>query len=88
MIQVVRSYEKVSLNKMFELIVDSIIFNHDMPRFFWLDGENKLHEIVECDLMRGRFIMDNQDFSEFSWELKESRIFVQKDTISEVQNGV
>lgn len=47
---------------MFELIVDSIIFNHDMPRFFWLDGENKLHKIVECDLMRGRFITDNQDF--------------------------
>ena len=71
MIQVVRSYEKVSLKKMFELIVDSIIFNHDMPKFFWLDGENKLHEIVECDLMRGRLITDNQDFSEFDWEIKK-----------------
>lgn len=83
MIQVVRSYEKVSLREMLRLIVESIISDYDAPRFFWLDGENKLHEIVECDLMRGRFVMDNQDFSEFSWELKESRIFQQKDVLTD-----
>lgn len=46
--------------------------------YFWKDGEGYYHEIVELDLLRGRFITDNGDFSEFEWEIKESRIYVEE----------
>lgn len=46
--------------------------------YFWKDGEGSYHEITELDLLRGRFITDNGDFSEFEWEIKESRIYVEE----------
>lgn len=46
--------------------------------YFWKDGEGHYHEIIELDLLRGRFTTDNGDFSEFEWEIKESRIYVEE----------
>lgn len=46
--------------------------------YFWEDGEGCYHEIIELDLLRGRFITDNGDFSEFEWEIKDSRIYVEE----------
>ena len=40
------------------------------------DGDGDLHKIVECDLFRGRFVTDNQDFFEFIWELGDSHIYM------------
>lgn len=46
--------------------------------YFWKDGDGRYHEIIELDLFRGRFVTDNGDFSEFEWEIKESRIYVEE----------
>lgn len=46
--------------------------------YFWKDGEGNYHEIIELDLLRGRFITDNGDFSEFIWEIKESHIYIEE----------
>lgn len=46
--------------------------------YYYKDGEGVFHEIVELDLLRGRFITDNGDFSEFSWEIEESHIYMEE----------
>ena len=45
-------------------------------KFYWKNGDEELHEIVEVDLMRGRFITEDGDFSQYEWEHKESRIYL------------
>lgn len=42
---------------------------------YYYKSEDGYVEIVECDLLRGRIIMANGDFSEFEWEMEESRIY-------------
>lgn len=71
----------ISLKEMLEMEVADLLSGYPTGgmTYFWKDGEGKYHEIVECDLLRGRFITDNGDFSEFEWELKESRIYVAED---------
>ena len=64
-----------TLQYMFDTLINSIVEGFETPKFYWKDGEDKYHEIVEVDLMRSRFITDNQDFSEYEWELAESRIY-------------
>ena len=44
------------------------------PTYYW-KSENGYVEIVECDLMRGRIVMADGDFSEFEWEMEESHIY-------------
>jgi hypothetical protein len=67
-------YQKVTLEEMLLNWVNSIVHGTPWIDFYYYDEED-FHEIVECDLERGRFITDNQDFSEFDWELKESHIY-------------
>ncbi|MGN0318685.1 MAG: hypothetical protein ACI4E1_12215 [Lachnospira sp.] len=44
--------------------------------YYYKNGEGEYHEIVELDLLRGRFVTDDGDFSEFDWEIKESYIYM------------
>ena len=67
--------QKVSLLNMFEQLIETISTNTEPSKYYWKNGEGEYHEIVEVDLLRGRFITDDQDFSEYEWELKESRIY-------------
>jgi hypothetical protein len=69
-------FKKVSLEFMLKTLTDDIINNRPSIKFFWYHEDTGFHEIVECDLFRGRFITDDGDFSEFEWEIKESRIFI------------
>lgn len=73
-------FKKVSLRAMLEVMVEEVMTastgNDEPIRFYWKDGDGELHEIIECDLLRGRFITDNQDFSEFDWELEDSHIYM------------
>lgn len=67
----------ISLQEMLETEVYNILNGYPYDNtYYWKDGDNNFHKIVELDLMRGRFITDNDDFSEFEWELEESRIYV------------
>lgn len=69
--------KQVSLVDMFHTLVYEIATNYKFAthKFYWFDDE-EFHEIVEVDLMRGRFITDNGDFSEYEWELNENRIYM------------
>ena len=46
--------------------------------YYYKDGDGGYHEIVELDLLRGRFVTDDGDFSEFDWEIKESHIYMEE----------
>lgn len=46
-------------------------------KYFYKNGEGEYHEIIELDLLSGRFITADGDFSEFEWELEESHIYME-----------
>ena len=71
-------FQHVSLEYMLNSRVNEIVNNGPTEDFFWYHEDTGFHEIVECDLYRGRFITDDGDFSEFEWEKKESRIYIKK----------
>lgn len=77
------SYKNVSLKEMFDMLIKEIMedvsdtFNRETyNKFYWKNGDGELHEIVEVDLMRGRFITEDGDFSQYEWEYKESSIYL------------
>ena len=72
------SFKNVSLEYMLDSLVKSIIENKDYEEFYWYHEDTGFHEIVECDLFRGRFITDDGDFSEFEWEKESSHIFIKE----------
>ena len=44
-------------------------------KYYWKTENDEYVEVVECDLFRGRIIMENDDFSEFDWEMNDSYIY-------------
>ena len=57
------------------------ILNHYSPTshtYYYKNGDGEYHEIIQLDLLRGRFITDDGDFSEFEWELEESNIYMEE----------
>lgn len=72
------SFKNVSLEYMLDSLVKSIIENKDYEEFYWYHEDTGFHEIVECDLFRGRFITDDGDFSEFEWEKENSHIYIKE----------
>lgn len=71
------TYVPVTLEQMLTQEVRDILnqYKFGYTNYYWKNGDDELHEIVELDLLRGRFITDDGDYSEFDWELKESRIY-------------
>ena len=69
----------LTLKEMLETEVADLLagYPNGGKTYYWKNGENQYHEIVELDLLRGRFITDDGDFSEFEWEIKESRIYME-----------
>lgn len=43
--------------------------------YYWHHEDKGYLEITECDLLRGRIIVEDGDFSEFDWEMEESHIY-------------
>lgn len=70
--------KNISLEEMLNMAVKDALNGYPSGglTFYYKDGDNRYHEIVELDLFRGRFVTNNGDFSEFSWELKESHIYM------------
>lgn len=68
----------ISLEEMFEILTNCILNKVEQPSFYF-KNQYGYQEITEVDLMRGRFITANDDFSEFEWELSESNIYVEED---------
>ena len=70
----------ITLKELLETEVNDILNNCPSGGhiYFYKNGEGQYHEIIELDLLRGRFITDDGDFSEFEWELEESHIYMEE----------
>ena len=73
------SLRHVTLKEMLETEVADLLAGYPdgSKSYYWKNGEGEYHEITELDLFRGRFVTEDGDFSEFNWEIKESRIYVE-----------
>lgn len=70
--------KNITFEEMLNMEVQDLL--HGYPSggytYYYKDGDDRYHEIVELDLLRGRFVTDDGDFSEFEWELKENHIYI------------
>lgn len=76
-------FKEISLQEMFSILIDCIVNNKERPTFYyereWELDKFDYSEITEVDLMRGRFITLDNDFSEYEWELEKSHIFLKEE---------
>ena len=74
--------KNVTLKEMFDILVNCIINDKDYPIFYYRregeTGHPEYIEITEVDLIRGRFITIDDDFSEYEWELEKSNIYMEE----------
>ena len=64
----------ITLKEMLEEIVQCILEQKEIKDYYWKDGEEEYHRITEIDLL-DRIRTSNDDFTEFEWELEESRLY-------------
>lgn len=69
-------YVNISLKDMLDSLTKTTMYGLINENFYWLDKNNNFHKIVECDLFKGRIVMDNNDFSEFIREVQKNNIYV------------
>ena len=74
-------YTNITLKEMLEDLVNWALGEECKygGEFYYRNGEGDYFEITEVDLMSGRFKIENDDFSEYDWELKESNIYVREE---------
>ena len=74
-------YTNITLKEMLEDLVKWVLGEEYKygGEFYYRNGEGDYFEITEVDLMRSRFKIENDDFSEYNWELKESNIYVREE---------
>jgi hypothetical protein len=74
--------KNITLKEMFDILVDCIMNRKDIPALYYKteyeEGKPEFLQIEEVDLMRGRFITINNDFSEYEWEKEKSNIYILK----------
>lgn len=76
----------ITLKEMLDTLVDCIINRkEEYPTFYYkrqnyYTGNDEFVEITEIDLMYGRFKTIDNDFSEFSWELEKSNIYMKEES--------
>ena len=75
----------ITLKEMLDIMVDCIINQKEYPTFYYkrqnyYTGNDEFVEITEVDLMYGRFKTVDGDFSEFSWELEKSNIYMKEES--------
>lgn len=70
--------KNITLKTMFKMEIHDILHNYPSGgrTYYYKNGEGEYHEIIELDLLRGRFVTDDGDFSEFKWELENSNIYI------------
>lgn len=77
--------KSVTLKEMFEILIDCILKQkEEYPTFYykrqnWNTGNDEFIEITEVDLLYGRFYTSDEDFSEFSWEIEKSNIYMEEE---------
>lgn len=73
--------KNITLEEMINMEVQDMLRGYPSGgyTYYYKDGDGTYSEIITLDLLRGRFTTDNGDFSEFSWELEESHIYIDED---------
>lgn len=64
----------ITLKEMLEEIVYCILEQKEIKDYYWKDGEKEFRRITEIDLL-DRIRTSNDGFTEFEWELAESRLY-------------
>ena len=64
----------ITLKEMFNILSDCILNNKEQPHFYY-KRENEYILIREVDLMDSRLRTIDGDFTEYEWELEESRLY-------------
>ena len=64
----------ITLKEMFDILIDCILNNKEQPCFYY-KRENEYILIQEVDLMDSRLRTIDGDFTEYEWELEESRLY-------------
>lgn len=74
-------YRKITLKEMFEDLVKWQLGedNEYGGEFYYQDGDGNFDEITQVDLMDSRFKTNDDDFSEYDWELEKSNIYVKEE---------
>lgn len=71
--------KKITLKEMLEELVKCILENKERPTFYWkceyYSDKPEFLEITQIDLLDSRFKTFNDDFSEYEWELENSKIY-------------
>lgn len=73
----------ITLKEMFDILIDCILKQKkEYPTFYykrqnWNTGNDEFIEIIEVDLLYGRFNTIDDDFSEYEWELENSNIYME-----------
>lgn len=73
-------YKNISLKEMLETEVKDILGNYKSGGkiYYFKNSENEFREITELDLLRGRFVTEDGDFSEYEWEIEESHVYIKE----------
>lgn len=74
-------YKNITLQEMFEDFVKWQLCEDNKygGEFYYRNCDGDFLEITEVDLLRSRFKTENDDFSEYDWELKESHIYIKEE---------
>lgn len=74
-------YRNITLKEMFEDLVKWQLSedNEYGGEFYYQDGDGNFDEITQVDLMDSRFKTNDDDFSEYDWELEKSNIYVKEE---------
>ena len=74
-------FKNITLKEMLEDLVKWVLGEECKygGEFYYRNVEGGYFEITEVDLMRSRFKIENDDFSEYDWELEESHIYVKEE---------
>lgn len=67
--------ENISLEEVFEILTNAILNKTDYPTFLY-KRENEFVEITSIDLLQSRFTTEDDDFSEYEWEIEKSNIYI------------
>ena len=68
----------ITLIEMLEECLHCIMNGFEIPKYYWKNGEGQYQLITQIDLLDRIKTLDD-DFTEYEWEIKESRLYREGD---------
>lgn len=74
-------YTRITLKEMLEDLVKWVLCEECQygGEFYYRDGDGNYSKISVVNLLDSRFETEDDDFSEYDWELEESNIYVKEE---------